>query len=393
MAAQLYSGRLATGDIDIKLARKVSAVISQAIMKGFGGDLPSLDFSSPDAEMYRNLEKQVYQFSFAKNYEQLKAASLALSQGNKVTPWPEFKDVVTRINNEYNVRFLATEYDTAIGSSQMASRWVQFIDDEVEKLRYQTVGDSRVRPSHQVLNGVVDYITSLFWSQYYPPNGWRCRCEALAENSGQVTPKDKIITPTDVPPMFKRNLAKDGLAFPPDHPYFEHVPDEVLKAADDNNPFIYDQVYKAKKGGSVWASPLHNANEYQDNLAAAKVIADSGSRVILLPELKADTDAQRALRKMVLNKDTKPGKNPDATVDGDMFELKACGKTKSAVHNAIGNASKQADKLIILLPKGLGETNFKRFAKGKLLQLKEKPVEIWIVNNGNLKKFKTKDLL
>lgn len=393
LAVKLYNKK--TGKIDLKLANKIAAVISQAILKGYAESYANLDFGTPDFEMYQNLQKQVYQFSFAKNYEQLKATTLALSQGNEVVPFKEFKAIAERINTEYNVRFLKTEYDTAIGSAQMASRWVQFQSEkkDLPYLTYQTVGDKRVRQTHQALNGVTRKVDDTFWQSYYPPNGWGCRCDVVQDPNGKETPKDKIVTPTDVPPLFKTNLAVTGMVYPPDHAYFEHVPDEVLKAADNQNPFIYNRVFKSEKE-SVWASPLHGKNEYKENLNVAKVLAKSGNRVILLPEIKPDTPSRLALRKMVLSNKTKEGKNPDATINGTIFDIKVLkAKSKSAVQHAVGDGSKQAEKLVIALPKGLGEKNFKRWAKGKLVQVKNPADEIWIVNNGKLKKFFTEDLV
>ena len=65
LAVKLYNNK--TGKIDLKLANKIAAVISQAILKGYAERYANLDFGTPDFEMYQNLQKQVYQFSFAKN--------------------------------------------------------------------------------------------------------------------------------------------------------------------------------------------------------------------------------------------------------------------------------------------------------------------------------------
>lgn len=379
------------------MARKVAAALSQAIAKGYGKSFPKLDFDSPDREMYANLQRQVYHFSFAKNYEQLKATSLALSAGNQVVPFPEFRDIAIRINNEFNARHLRTEYDTGIGSAQMASRWVQFLQDQdtIDLLTYLTVGDANVRPSHQALHGITRKITDAFWKKYYPPNGWGCRCDAAQSTDGKETPEEKIIQPTDVPKMFQTNLAANGLAFPDDHPYFEHVPDDVLQAADQNNPFIYDQVFKGKKSGSVWRSALHGQEEFKGNLAISKVIANQGHRVILLPEVKPDSEAQRALRKMVLPDLIKKGKNPDASIDGKLFEFKhATESTQSSIQKAIDKGRKQAEGLVILVNDDITEAKFKRYVKGKLMQLKtDMPDEIWMIRKGKLIKFTTTDII
>lgn len=396
MARLVYNNRL-NGVVDAKMARKVAAALSQAIAKGYGKSFPKLDFDSPDREMYANLQRQVYHFSFAKNYEQLKATSLALSTGNKVVPFPEFRDIAIRINNEFNARHLRTEYDTGIGSAQMASRWVQFLEDQdtIDMLTYLTVGDANVRNSHAALEGITRKITDAFWSKYYPPNGWGCRCDAVQSPGGKETPEEKIIRPTDVPKMFQTNLATNGLVFPADHPYFEHVPADVLKAADQNNPFVYDQVLKAKKGGSVWRSALHGQEEFKGNLQIAKVIADLGNRVILLPEVKPDNDAQRALRKMVLPDVIKKGKNPDASIDGKLFEFKhATESTQSSIQKAIDKGRKQAEGVVIRVKDDITEAKFKRFVKGKLLQLKtDLPEDIWMIRKGKLTKYTTDEII
>ncbi|RKR83201.1 SPP1 gp7 family putative phage head morphogenesis protein [Mucilaginibacter gracilis] len=368
ICAQLYSGKLQAGNIDLKSARKVATVISQAILKGFGKEFPKLDFDTPDFEMYSHIEKQVWQFSFAKNYEELKAASLALQTGNQVTPWGEFKSIVERINGDYNVRNLKTEYDTGIGSAQMAARWVQYIADEVKLLKYQTVGDSRVRPSHQELDGIIRKITDAFWSLYYPPNGWRCRCDAIDAGNAKETPQSKIVTPTDVPPMFRRNLAKEGLAFPPDHPYFEHVPDDILQAADNNNPFIYDRQYSSDKGGSVWVSNLHGAGELKDNLAIAKFYADRGDMVTLMPSIDPNSPSQLALRKMTLPDSLVKSKlNADAKINGRTNEFKTNHEgTVNSLKMQVRKGLKQAQDVTIAVSNDTKPARIKKAIKDQV---------------------------
>ena len=64
-------------------------------------------------------------------------------------------------------------------------------------LEYMAINDSRVRPSHLALYGVIRHIDDAFWQTYYPPNGYRCRCttRALTERQAQskgVTPDDEL---------------------------------------------------------------------------------------------------------------------------------------------------------------------------------------------------------
>lgn len=60
--------------------------------------------------------------------------------------------------------------------------------------QYVTVGDDRVRPEHEALDGVTLPKGDPFWSRAYPPNGWACRCQAvpLFEPEATVTAPDRI---------------------------------------------------------------------------------------------------------------------------------------------------------------------------------------------------------
>lgn len=46
--------------------------------------------------------------------------------------------------------------------------------------KYVTVGDTRVRPAHRVLDGVTLPKNSEFWLYFWPPNGWNCRCQVIS---------------------------------------------------------------------------------------------------------------------------------------------------------------------------------------------------------------------
>ena len=62
-------------------------------------------------------------------------------------------------------------------------------------LQFSAVNDSRTRPSHAALHGVIKHIDDPFWETHYPPLGFNCRCLAIArmekdvEEAGGVTPE------------------------------------------------------------------------------------------------------------------------------------------------------------------------------------------------------------
>lgn len=59
-------------------------------------------------------------------------------------------------------------------------------------LMYDAVNDSRVRPVHVALDNVIKPIDDPFWSAYYPPNGFRCRCTTISLTEAQAKARGGI---------------------------------------------------------------------------------------------------------------------------------------------------------------------------------------------------------
>lgn len=76
---------------------------------------------------------------------------------------------------------------TNINSAYQAGRWQQFADGDVQYLKYVHNDSVRhPRPNHVAMNGTVLPRTDPFWSRNYPPNGWGCRCRAVAALAGEI---------------------------------------------------------------------------------------------------------------------------------------------------------------------------------------------------------------
>jgi len=246
---EVYKGTNAV--VDVPLFKIVGALLEGGVVKGYGKPLAQVDFDTPDAEMLHRLTRDTWHFAAAKNYQHMRDLTLALVDENgKARSFGDFAEAANAVSEKYNRGWLLTEYNSAVGSATMAARWVDFKKNEktMPYLQYQTVGDDRVRDSHQALDGVIRKMADGFWDTHYPPNGWGCRCDVLQLATSMAKETESI---PDVPvnPLFRTNLAKTGLVYPKNHPYYEGVPFEVLRKAVAYLP--PDAGYKRCKAGNT----------------------------------------------------------------------------------------------------------------------------------------------
>ncbi len=177
------------------------------------------------------LENNGFIFSGLKTFHALREVGLSMldDQGN-VKPFDDFRKDVQQINKNYNVNWLNAEYKHALGSSLMAVKWNDLKQDTDRYfLQYRTAQDSRVRPEHAALDGITLPADDPFWSKYYPPNGWGCRCQAVQVRRSKYQPSDpkeamKLgdeATETLKQQMFRYNAGTEMALFPPKHPYYK----------------------------------------------------------------------------------------------------------------------------------------------------------------------------
>lgn len=221
--------------IDEDVTRYFAQEFFTGAESGYGSTIAGLDYDTPDYNMLASIQKDCYHFAGAKNYQQLKALSQALvGDDNKLRTWSQFKEAAYAINDQHVKQWLETEYHTAVASAQMAGKWVdiQSSKSALPLLQFDAIIDQRTSDQCRSLDGVIKRIDDAFWNTYYPPNHFRCRSTVKQLSSGPETPDEKIVHPDNLPAMFKTNLAKNGLAFPPSHPYYINLPAEVKEQAE-----------------------------------------------------------------------------------------------------------------------------------------------------------------
>lgn len=182
--------------------------------------------------MQESLNNDVYVFSGLKTHAQLLEASRQLlTEEGRIKPFSQFSKDISKIKEDYNRNYLEAEYQFAVTSAQMAGKWAKVSDRY--NLQYRTANDDRVRQSHKALDRITLPKDDAFWLSYYPPNGWRCRCNAIEvsktkyeqSDSGSASAAGEQAT-TEIGKdgknrleMFRFNPGAQKVVFPPSHPY------------------------------------------------------------------------------------------------------------------------------------------------------------------------------
>ena len=177
----------------------------------------------------RRLQESNYVFSGMKTFHELREAFPSLLDENGVRKtFERFLNDVRKVDETYNSHYLRAEYNFVHASASMAGKWEQFMEDgDRYNLQYRTVGDGKVRPTHAALHNVTLPPSDPFWDEYYPPNGWNCRCTVVQVMKGKYpeTPHDEamklgeLALQDDRKGMFRFNPGKQGKSVPDYNPY------------------------------------------------------------------------------------------------------------------------------------------------------------------------------
>ena len=404
------------GDSTVKaLHKSLNDTISAGVSEGITQEMP--------AAMTRKLKNDVFVFSGMKTYAELKEASgLLLNTDGTVKPFAQFSDDVQKINNTYNQSYLQAEYNFAVASSQQAGNWANI--DMDKELQYRTAEDDRVRPEHAALDKITLPARDNFWNNYYPPNGWNCRCVAIEVNAGKypqsnpseaeklgqaaTTQLDK--NGNNAAAIFRFNPGKQEVIFPPSHPYYgQHCTGAKLNItgllgkakivlaneeekcqwqnelkkqlplhpSDPDFAKRYDNVEFKKEddiqNGGVLEVPTNatqNKHEFEKNKNTLTVLANKGLKYRMMPVINDGSSNPDALN--LANNQWADVKNAQSKIFGNI------------ISNSFKEATKQgASEVIINLPQMPTSKEAYRELKGSLNPKVNKHIKNIVFVYGN----------
>lgn len=114
----------------------------------------------------------------------------AIEEGTPFAEWRKGLAHIWEENGWTGIRAWRIDniFRTNIQTAYSVGRYKQMIAVASERpyWQYSAVNDSRTRPAHRAMHGRVYPAHSPFWSTWYPPNGYRCRCHVTTLSAAQV---------------------------------------------------------------------------------------------------------------------------------------------------------------------------------------------------------------
>jgi SPP1 gp7 family putative phage head morphogenesis protein len=245
----IFDGSITDHELPEYLYNSIADFLKDGLYSGFGISFNKLTeeinkgigkFVEKDLELLTELRENIYMFSAAKTYTEVKDMSDLLTGENGITSFPEFKAAAMEIYTQYNEDYLQTEYQTSIAQSQQAIKWNQI---EAQKeilpyLQFSVVEDANTTDICQPLDGIVVKVGDPMLDIYYPPNHWNCRTILEQLDEATLSSKSEVEKATkeaddEMQDIFKMNSGKDKVVFKDDHPYFD-VAKKDQKFAENN---------------------------------------------------------------------------------------------------------------------------------------------------------------
>ena len=359
-------------------------------------------------KMRESLQKSDWMFSGIKTFHELNEAFPQLTDedgGRK--PFERFLNDVRKVDETYNRNYLQAEYNFAQASAEMAGKWERIEkDDDEYLLQYRTAGDDKVRPEHASLNGVTLPPSDTFWDEYYPPNGWNCRCSVaqVRRDKFPQTDREEAFTRArkalakDENGMFRFNPGKQERTFPDYNPYTiskcKNCPKAKNLAAGIPSSelceacafiqkcvVIKEETVNYGKGAiSVNKGVNPNDSDYDKLYSIAQFFAKNGSEVHLTPKMSRPEKFKYECVYSSLVGTKYEGKCPELLIDGKWYEHEGFVTTnpKNAFRNMLRDGLRQSSRLIIDRPeltmRYMTRSIYNRLKNGEAIE------EVWLLN-------------
>ncbi len=413
MMRALYQTRGAEFSVDILSDPAVAAFID--------GHAEILDSAFDQTKMSETLRSRLrssdWVFSGMKTFHELNEAFPSLLDENGVLkPFERFLNDVRSIDRTYNSNYLRAEYNFVTASAQMAAKWEEFQSDgDRYNLQYRTQRDGRVRPEHAALDGVTLPPSDPFWLDFYPPNGWNCRCDVVQVRKSKYpqTDHDEAVArgegalQKDTKRMFRFNPGIERSTVPAYNPYTISrcrdcdIAKDKLSLARTTPPdnqlcaacrFLHecrelDSEIMPWEKGTIEISNMvsRKDNDFERLMQVARHFASQGEEVFLSPKMTRPSRFDYDCIYGSLKGTIYYGKCPDLKIGEHWYEHEGfvSNNPKRAFSNMVNHGMKQSARIIIDKP-DLTDAYMKRIIQQRIRD-GHQISEVWLREGDKLR--------
>lgn len=302
MLREIYDGLNVRDEIQRDAFMETLRLFNEATVKG----LEESGYVVGDRLFYEQLRTNNEVFSaFRTHRMQNDLAARMIDDGGKLKPFDKWVRDVEDITDHYVMRWLRTEYDTAVLRAHQAADWKRFEADSdvLPNLRWMptTSPDPDIYHRQYWEAKLTLPVGHPFWKSHRPGDRWNCKCSLEATDEPATAGAVADFKPVPQQPGLDNNPADDGKLFSDSHPYIANAHPGAEKAvmrlihqdvserikrypedkwemsyiSSDNHGFVVTQKERIKEA-QIGKPELQ---KFEKEMRMCKVIADNGYKV------------------------------------------------------------------------------------------------------------------
>ena len=221
MLREIYDGLNVRDNIQRDAFEETLRLFNEATVQG----LSDADYPVGDELFYEQLRTNNEVFSaFRTHRMQNDLAARMIDENGRLKPFDKWVEDVKDITDHYVVRWLRTEYDTAVLRAHQAADWKRFeaYEDVLPNLRWlpTTSPDPDIYHKQYWEAKLTLPVNHPFWQSHRPGDRWNCKCSLEATDEPATTGAVADFKPIPEVPGLNNNPADDGKLFGDSHPYY-----------------------------------------------------------------------------------------------------------------------------------------------------------------------------
>ena len=328
----IFAGLNVRGEIQKDAFLEFRRILDDAVEKGYRQVAVKAD---PFLDMLRHGNAVISAFKTHRMQNDM--AARLLDKDGKLKPFRTWMRDVKDIASHYTVRWLRTEYDTAILRAHEAAAWRQARQeaDVLPNLRWMPTTSASPDVIHKAFWSMklTLPVNHPFWRKHRPQDRWGCKCSIMQtdEPATELKGLGKADRIKPVPGL-DNNPADDGMVFGKSHPYITKAYPGAEKAVRKLLGDEADYTIIPTKKGVLRIHSGHGKKERDENIRIGKYLVEKyGYEIDLVDNPSEKKSADSYNKTLGLTQEYKVNSTP----------------TKGSIDNLLRDAKKQADDIVL----------------------------------------------